>query len=82
MQLGEWLSAIMWSEELQIPWVLAILIPACASSSPLFLMMYSAYKLNKQGDNIDHKLFEVTKKFYSLWLHLLIASTKRFGLPW
>ena len=30
----------------------AILIPACASSSPGFLMMYSAYKLNKQGDNI------------------------------
>ena len=27
----------------------AILIPACASSSPAFLMMYSAYKLNKQG---------------------------------
>ena len=26
-----------------------ILIPACASSSPAFLMMYSAYKLNKQG---------------------------------
>ena len=29
----------------------AILIPAYASSSPAFLMMYSAYKLNKQGDN-------------------------------
>ena len=33
--------------------LLAILIPACASSSPGFLMMYSAYKLNKQGDNIE-----------------------------
>ena len=31
----------------------AILIPACASSCPAFLMMYSAYKLNKQGDNIQ-----------------------------
>ena len=31
----------------------AILIPACASSSPAFLMMYSSYKLNKQGDNIQ-----------------------------
>ena len=31
----------------------AILIPACASSSPAFLMMYSAHKLNKQGDNIQ-----------------------------
>ena len=29
----------------------AILIPACAYSSPAFIMMYSAYKLNKQGDN-------------------------------
>src|SRR5574341_539959 len=27
----------------------AILIPTCVSSSPAFLMMYSAYKLNKQG---------------------------------
>ena len=28
--------------------LLEILIPACVSSSPAFLMMYSAYKLNKQ----------------------------------
>ena len=28
----------------------AILIPACSSNSPAFLMMYSAYRLNKQGD--------------------------------
>ena len=33
--------------------LLAILIPACASSSPAFHMMYSAYKLNKQGGNIQ-----------------------------
>ena len=31
----------------------AILIPACVSSSPAFLMMYSAKTLNKQGDNIQ-----------------------------
>ena len=31
----------------------AILIPACASSSPALPMMYSAYKLNEQGDNIQ-----------------------------
>ena len=31
----------------------AIWIPACASSSPAFYMMYSAYKLNKQDDNIQ-----------------------------
>ena len=30
----------------------AILIPACASYSPVFFMMYSGYKLNKQGDKI------------------------------
>ena len=30
-----------------------ILIPACESSSPAFHMMYSVYKLNKQGDNIQ-----------------------------
>ena len=33
--------------------LLAILIPAYTLSSPAFLMMYSAYKLNKQGDNIQ-----------------------------
>ena len=33
--------------------LLAILIPDSASSSPAFLMMSSAYKLNKQGDNIQ-----------------------------
>ena len=31
----------------------AIFIPACASSYPAFHMMYSAYKLNKQGDNMQ-----------------------------
>ena len=31
-------------------WMLSF-IPACASSSPAFLMTYSAYKLNNQGDN-------------------------------
>ena len=30
--------------------LLAILISACASSSPAFLMKYSTYNLNKQGD--------------------------------
>ena len=31
----------------------AILIPACASSSLAFHVMYSVYKLNKQGDSIQ-----------------------------
>jgi len=33
--------------------LLAVLIPACASSGLAFSMMYSAYKLNKQGDNMQ-----------------------------
>ena len=33
--------------------LLALLIPACASSSLAFHMMYSAYKFNKQGDSIQ-----------------------------
>ena len=33
--------------------LLTILIPACASFSSAFRMMYSAYKLKKQGDNIQ-----------------------------
>ena len=31
----------------------AILISACASTSPAFYMVYSAYKLNKQSDNVQ-----------------------------
>ena len=31
----------------------AIMIPSCASSNLAFGMMYSAYLLNKQGDNIQ-----------------------------
>ena len=41
------------SAYLRLIFLPAILIPACASSSPAFLMMYSAYNLNKQGDNIQ-----------------------------
>ena len=54
------LPAVPWHRQLwihilefTISWIQAILIPASASSSPEFLMMYSAYKLNKQGDNIQ-----------------------------
>ena len=31
----------------------AVLNPTCESSSPAFHMMFSAHKLNKQGDNIQ-----------------------------
>ena len=44
--------------------LLAILIPVCVSSSSAFLMMYSAYKLNKQGDNVQpwHTPFLIWKQ--------------------
>ena len=43
----------------------AILILARASSSPAFHMMYYAYKLNKQGDNIQpwHTSFPIWNQF-------------------
>ena len=50
------LSAIRVVSSAYLRWLIflpAILIPAYASSGPAFLMMYSAYKLNKQGDNIQ-----------------------------
>ena len=44
--------------------LLAVLIPACDSSSLAFHMMYCAYKLNKQGDNIQpwHTPFPILKQ--------------------
>ena len=57
----------------------AVLIPACAFSSPEFLMMYSTHTLNKQGDNIQPQSFTRMKwlcfnfllcnlHFYISWL--------------
>ena len=56
--------------------LLAILIPACASSSPACLMMYSAYKLNRQGDNIQpwHIPFPIWKQFVVPCPVLTVAS--------
>ena len=53
-----------------------ILIPACDSSCPLFLMMYSAYKLNKQGDNIQpwHVPFPIWNQSVIPCLVLTVAS--------
>ena len=51
------LMYLLWSDGTRNHWgywyFLEILIPACASSTPAILMMYSAYKLNKQGDDIQ-----------------------------
>ena len=54
----------------------AILIPACASSSPAFCMMYSAYMLNKQGDNIQpwRTNFPIWKQSAVPCLVLTVAS--------
>jgi len=56
--------------------LLAILIPACASSSLAFHMMYSAYKLNVLGDNIQlwHTPFPIWNQSVVLHLVLTVAS--------
>ena len=45
----------------------AILIPACAPSSPECHMMYFVYKVNKQGDNMQpwHTPFPIWNQFLS-----------------
>ena len=54
----------------------AILLPACASSSPTFHMMYSAYKLNMQSDNIQpwHTPFPIWNQSIIPCLVLTVAS--------
>ena len=55
--------------------LLAVLFLACASSLA-FCMMYSTYKLNKQGDNIQpwHTPFPILSQFIVPCLVLSIAS--------
>ena len=62
--------------------LLAILIPACVSSSPAFLMMYSAYKLNKQGDNIQpwHTPFSIWNQSVVPCPVLTVASWPAYRL--
>ena len=59
----------------------AILIPACASSNLAFHMMYSAYKLNKQGDNIQPDVllsqFGTSPLFY-VWVLTSVRPENRF----
>ena len=50
--------------------LLAILIPACVSSNPAFHMMYSAYKLNNQGDNIQPWLTP-----FPIWNQSIVMSS-------
>ena len=64
------------SAYLRLTFLLAICIPAYTSSSPTFRMMYSAYKLNKQGDNIQpwHTPFPIWNQSVVTCLALTIAS--------
>ena len=57
--------------------LLTILIPACAWSSPTFHMTYSAYKFNKQGDNIQpwHIPFPI-------WNQSLVPCPVLTGASW
>ena len=54
----------------------AILIPACALFNPAFLMMYFAFKLNKQGDNIQPWCtpFPIWNQSVVSWPVLTVAS--------
>ena len=56
--------------------LLPILIPACASSSPAFHLMYSACKLNKQSDNIQlwHTPFPIWNQSVVIYPVLTVAS--------
>ena len=56
--------------------LLAILIPACASSSLTFQRRYSAAKLNKQGDNIQpwHTPFSIWNQSVVSCLVLIVVS--------
>ena len=69
-----------------------ILIPACASSSLVFHMMYSAYKLNKQRDNTQPCCtpFSILNKFVvpskvptvASWLACIQVSQKTGKVVW
>ena len=69
-------SQLQLSNWTELMFLLAILIPACASSSPAFRMMYSAYKLNKQDDNIQpwHTSFPIWNQSIVPCLVLTVAS--------
>ena len=55
----------------------AILIPAYASYNLAFCMIYSTYKLNKQGDNMQpwHTLF-------SIWKQSVVPCLVQTVAPW
>ena len=62
------------------------MISACASYSPAFHIMYSAYKLNKQGDNIQpwHTTFPIWNQCIVPCSVLTVASwpAYTFSVVW
>ena len=54
-----------------------ILIPACASSSLAVLMMYSAYKLNKHGDNM-----QTWRTPFPVWNHSVVPCPVLTVFSW
>ena len=62
----------------------AILIPVYTSSVPASLMMYSAYKLNKQGDNIQpwHTPFPIWNQSFVSCSVLIVASWPAYRFLW
>ena len=79
------LSAIrmLSSAYLRLMFFLIILIPACNSSSPAAHMMYSAQKLNKQGDNMQpcHTLLSILNKSVAPCKALTVASRPAYSFP-
>ena len=69
----------------------AILIPVCASSSLAFCMIYSGYKLNNQGDNIQrwHTPFQIWSQFVvpcpvinvASWPAYFFSQVRWSGIP-
>ena len=57
--------------------LLAILFPVCASSSPAFLMMFSAYKLNNQGGNI-----QPWRTPFPIWNQSVVSCPLLAGASW
>ena len=64
--------------------LLAILIPACASSSLAFHIMCSAYKLNKQGNNIHlwSTPFPIWNQYIVPCLLLIVAYWPAHRFVW
>jgi len=56
----------------------AILLSACDLSRPGFHMMYSAYKVNKQGDNIhtalSYSFLKLEPLLFHVWFYLLLLD--------